>query len=290
MKNVFFLLFATALFYGCEFNKSIKKDLMTGLTTQGDGISAEDVFITVNDKKISRTTFVYGEEMVINVEGLQRENGKAFPGIRFVVISQSGDTAMATDDLYTQYDTEGITISPLRLTTSLVVANPVKSNEEYTIHIKIWDKKSKGTYTAKLNFKVETNKNITIEKNKAEYTDVYLFAKETKSIVIDEIYQKETVYMMFEGLSGFTEIKGMVFPGLGIKGIDKSGSTIVDVPDLFSMYTETGVNTTDFKEQVSARFNFEDMQLTPPVKIEVVVWDKKGDAKVKAVVELKIIK
>ena len=293
MKNVFFILFVTTLFYGCEFNKSIKKDLTTGLTTQGDGISVDDVFITVKEKQTSRSTFVYGEEMLLNfsnVEGWQRENGKVFPGISFVVTSQTGDTVMATDDLYTQYDTEGITISPLRLTTSLVVANPIKSNEEYTIKVKMWDKKSKGTFTAKLSFKVEANKNITIEKYKAECAEIYLFSKDSKKIVINEISQNETVYMMFEGLSGFTEIKGMVYPGLAIKGTDKSGNTIVDIPDLFSMYTETGINITDFKEQVSARFNFEDMQLAPPVKIEIMVWDKKGDAKVKAAVELKITK
>lgn len=44
------LLFMIA-FSACQFSKSVQKDLVSGLLTTGDGLSCENVFLTVNDEK-----------------------------------------------------------------------------------------------------------------------------------------------------------------------------------------------------------------------------------------------
>lgn len=291
MKILFFLLVIVFAFSGCEFNKSVRTDLITGLTIKGDGLSSENVFLSVNDEKVSRTTFVYGEEFFVNfsnMDGFKKVDGKVFPGIKFDVINKKGDTVMHTDDLYKKYDVDGISISPLMLTTNLTIGRPVTSNDDYSMHIKIWDKKGTGTITAKMAFNVGSNKKIVLENNKVTYKEIYIYSEEAKKIVIDKISSKETIDFIFEGVSGFKESDGKVFAGMSLKATDKNRKIILDETDLFAEYTESGLSETDFKDRIYATFNLSKIEVISPLRVEVLLWDKKSDAKIKASTELKV--
>ncbi|MEI6050272.1 MAG: hypothetical protein WCS03_15320, partial [Bacteroidota bacterium] len=163
---------------GCQFSKSVKKDLISGLLTIGDGLSCEDVYISVNDEKTDRTTFVYGEEFLVkfnNIEGFVKDDEYVFPGMKLVILGMKGDTIMQTNDLYSDY-TNGLKLTPLLLTSVLTVASPIKSKGEYVLHVNIWDKKGKGKFNAKLNFKVIPNDKIVTEAVNVLYDEIYLFS------------------------------------------------------------------------------------------------------------------
>jgi hypothetical protein len=289
MKTTIAALLLILTLAGCQFSKSVKKDLVSGLLTKGDGLSCEDVYLSVNTGKTNRNTFIYGEKLFINfnnIEGFNKENEYVFPGMRMFVISKTGDTVLQTNDLYGGYS-EGIKLSPLLLIGDLTFASPMRSKDEYTLHVIIWDKKGKGKITATMDFKIVSNDQIKIEANKVTFNEIYLFSKERDAVITDNIIKfNENIYVIFEGLSGLMEINGLVFPGLGVSATDNEGKIILDYKDLFSDYSENGITESDFKTRVSAHFTIFDTKFKNPLHCNLIIWDKKSDNSIKASTDL----
>jgi len=273
----------------CDVRQSVHKDLITGLTTRGDGLSCEDVYLSVDDEQISRNNFIYGETFYLNfsnIEGFSKVDENAFPGMLLCVTNEAGDTIMQTGDMYADY-TDGIRFTPLLLKTNLTVARPIQSNENYTLSVKIWDKQSDGTFTAELPFSVTENEKIQVENNIATCEEIYLFSKEKDRVITNgEVGFDETIYFIFEGLSGFHEENGKVFVGLKLQATDNTQNVILSYDDLFESYEETGISTDDFKSQINASITFSEGEVVNPVLCEVAIFDKKSDASVKATTEL----
>lgn len=268
----------------CDFRKSVHADLKTGIVTKGDGLSCEDVWISVDDQEIDRNTFIYGEMFLMhfnNMEGFKRENGNAFPGMFMWVMGESGDTVFKTEDLYSDY-LNGISLTPLLLKANLTVGSPMHSNHKYKVFIKIWDKKDKGTFTAEMPFNIIENDKIKIEKNNISYDEIYLYSIDRDRAIIDgNVLFNETVYLIFEGLSGFTELNGNVFPGLKFQAVDNSKEIIMDYPDLFSSYEKTGIGVSDFRAQIYVTLKFTQGQADNPINCETLLFDKKSDSNIK---------
>jgi predicted small secreted protein len=289
MKIVTLVVLLSLAITSCNFSKSIKKDLVSGLLTTGDGLTCDNVYLTINDKNSARTTFIYGEEFLMNfsnIGGFKKENENVFPGMQIIVISSTGDTVMLTKDLYSDYS-NGLKLSPLLLTADITVASPIKSKGEYFLHVNLWDKKGTGKYTAKLEFKVIPNEQIVKEANNVTYNEIYLFSKERNKVIPDnKIRFNENTYLIFEGLSGFKEENGMVFPGLSLKATDKAGNMVLDFNDLFADYTQSGLAVPDFKAQVSSHFKLTGSDFKNPMHCELIIWDKKSDARIKVSADL----
>jgi hypothetical protein len=283
MKNlpVLFVLLISAS--GCNFSKSAQVDLINGLTTKGDMIACDNVYITVNDQKVERTTFVYGEEFFLNfndVKGFKRVEGKVFPGMELLVFGEAGDTVFTASDLY-KGNPEGFDNPSLLLTSNLIVARPIHSGGNYKMLVKIWDKKDKGTFTATFKFKVTTNKNIVIEPAQVTYDEIYLFSKDRGKVINDNrITSNDENYLLFEGLKGFSETGGKVFPGLSMKVTESDGKEVLNEEDLFSDYSAGGLDVCDFNGRVSSSFVIPVGELKNPLHLKVLIWDKKSAAKI----------
>ena len=280
-----------ALFSGCQFSKSVNKDLVSGLLTKGDGLSCEEVYLTSGGEKINRNKFIYGEEFIMNfnnIEGFTEENAAVFPLMSMIVVSTQGDTVLYADDLYSNYP-DGIKLNPLLLTSEITVAAPMESGKEYKLYIKISDKKGKGVFSGEFGFNVVPNDKIVTEKTGVEYNEIYLYSKEQERVITDnKVSTNETTYFVFEGLTGFSEDGGMVFPGLSIKGTDKGGKLILDFDDLFAEYSETGLSVVDFNKRILSNFTLSGTELLNPLHCEILIWDKKGEAKIKSVTDLEV--
>ncbi len=284
------ILFSLALL-SCDFRKSVHADLKTGIITKGDGISCEEVWISVDDQEVDRNTFIYGEMFLLhfsNMEGFKKENGNVFPGMYMWVIGESGDTVFKTGDLYSDY-LNGIDLSPLLLKANLTVGSPMHSNHKYKVFIKIWDKKDKGIFTAEMPFNIIENDKIRIEKNNISYDEIYLYSVDRDRAITDgNILFDETVYLIFEGLSGFTELNGNVFPGLKFQAVDNSKEIILDYPDLFRSYEETGIGAADFRTQIYMTLKFTQGQVDNPINCEALLSDKKSDSNIKVTTEINV--
>jgi hypothetical protein len=276
---------------GCDVRKSVEANLKTGIITKGNGLSSEEVWISVDDKEIDRNTFIYGEMFLMhfsNMEGFKTENGNVFPGMFMWVIGEAGDTIFQTEDLYSDYS-DGINLSPLSLKANLTVGSPMHSNHKYKVFIKIWDKKEKGIFTAEMPFNILANDKIRIEKTNISYDEIYLYSLDRDKAIIDgNVLFDETVYLIFEGLSGFSEPDGNVFPGVKFQAIDNSKQIIMDYPDLFSSYDKTGISAADLKTQIYVTLKFTQGQVNNPINCETLLYDKKGDSNLKVNTEINL--
>ncbi len=216
MKFIIFLMVLSLATISCDFKKSFNKDLVTGLTTSGDGLDCEDVYISVDEEKINRDSFIYGEDVYLNfkgVEGFTKEGENVFPGMELYVTNKAGEKILFEKDLYADYP-NGINFSPLQLNANLTVAKPIHSNNEYTLFLKIWDKKGDGTFTAEMDFSVKPNDKLEITTNKVTFNEIYLFSKNRIKVITNQkISFGENVYIIFEGLSGLNQVGEMFSPG-----------------------------------------------------------------------------
>ncbi len=283
-------LIISLAFISCDFRKSVQADLKTGIITKGDGLSCEEVWLSVDEQEIERTTFVYGEMFLIhftNMEGFKKEGENAFPGMLMWVTGEGGDTIFQTEDLYSDY-LNGINLDTLSLKANLTIGNPMHSNNQYTVYIKIWDKKDKGTFTAEMPFNIIENEKIKIEKNKISYDEIYLYSVNRDKVIIDgEVAANEVIYLLFEGLSGFSESDGIVFPGMKFQALDNEKNILMEYDDLFSSYTETGLNSLDFRTQIYISLKFPG-QAVNPINCEAILFDKKGNSNIKVTTDINV--
>jgi hypothetical protein len=284
-------LMLTLALLGCDFRKSVNKDLITGLITKGDGLSCEEVWLSVDDEKIERNTFVYGEIFYLhfnNMEGFRKVEENVFPGMLMGVTDEAGDTIFQTENMYSDY-LNGMNFSPLLLKANLTVGSPMHSNHKYTVFIKIWDKKDKGTFTAEMPFNIIENDKISIEKNNISYDEIYLYSVDRDKAIIDGVVTfDETVYLIFEGLSGFAESNGNVFPGLKFLATDYSKNIIMDYDNLFDTYNETGISAADFKTQIYVTMKFRQGEADNPIHCETFISDKKSNSNIKVTTDINV--
>ena len=284
MKNTFYVILFSIVIAGCHFSKSVKKDFVSGLTSTGSGLTCEEVYLKVNDERTDRNSFIYGEVVNLvfeDVKGLKQENGKSFPKMQIIVNSLSGDTVFFADNLYSEY-TEGMNFSPLQLTGDLTVAAPIKTGGEYLLTVTIKDRKGAGIYLSKLKFSVKGNDKIKIEPLNVSYNEVYLYSQGKNKVINDGMISfDDNIYILAEGIKGFKEENGLVFPGISFRGTDASGKAIFNYEDMFSDYSTTGIAVSDFNTKISAHFKLTGSEFNNPLHAVIIIWDKKSSARMK---------
>lgn len=283
-----FIVLCVSTLISCDFSKSVNKDLITGLFTKGDGLSCEEVYLSVDGEGVLRKTFEYGEELLLifdNMEGFERIENHAFPGMTLSVVSEDGDTVLFDQDIYSD-PAEGIDHSPLLLNTAIYIADPMHSHGEYTVYIDIWDKKGDGVFEAKLDFKVEPNIMIHIESNELSYQEVFLYSEERGQIVTDlSASFDENIHMMFEGLEGFVKKGNMISVGMSLSIEDSEGNSIVYEDDLLG---ESVFPYSEIHDRVSANFLLTGSEINNPITCEVIIWDKRGEGSITASTQIQI--
>jgi len=268
----------------------VSEDLPSGIMTKAEGLTCDDVWISVDEEKTDRITFLYGETFNLNfnnIKGFNKVNGIVFPGMLLKVIDEKGDTIIKTEDVFAD-SVHDINLSPLTIKANLDVAKPIHSNYRYNLSVKIWDKKGEGILLAEAPFSVIQNDRINIETNYITYDEIFLISVDRDKVITDgSINFNEIVYLVFEGLTGFYEDNGKVFPGSKLQVADYSNTPIMYYEDLFYFYTKTGINSDDFKSQTFLKLTFAEGKVTNPILCEATIFDKKRDgAYIKVTTEL----
>ena len=272
--------------YSCQFAQSVEKDMITGLSTRGDGLSCDKVYLSDGENVIKRNTFVYGETYYVNFDGLEgfvRQGQGAFPNMQLVVVSKRGDTVLYINDMYDGF-TQGIENSPLDLYGEVTLANPVNSGEEYTLYVNIRDKMGIGNFRATLKFDVVPDERITITGNQVSSREIYLYSQQRGRTITDGRAEfNENIYMLLEGLEGFSVEEGKVYLGLSLEIKDATGNLILDEADLLG---DEGMSYEMVNEQLAPNFILTGSQIANPVNCKVRIWDKKGTAWLNASTEI----
>ena len=286
--RIIVIFFSMFTLYSCEFSKAVSKDFITGITTSGDGLSCDNVYLSDGKDKINRSSFIYGEKVFMNfenIEGFKKEGTSVFPGLRLTIVGNEGDTLMHNEDLYDS-STEGFDISPLLLQTHITVANPIASNHEYKLYVHIWDKKGDGTYKATMDFEVVPDDLIKTESNNVSFDEIYLFAQERNATITNgQAKFNENLYLIFDGLDGFIVEDGKAYLGLSLTCKDAEGKMIMNEVDLIG---DSVLEITDVKKQMAPSFIFTNSDIKNPVNCVVTIWDKKSKSSIRASIDLNI--
>lgn len=296
--NIIIIAIPSLLFMGCDSRKTIKKepaagiDLSAGIITKPESLTCDDIWLSVEGERTDRVTFYYGEKFDVNfnnMKGFKSVSEKVFPGMMLKVIDESGDTIFRSEDLYADH-ANGIDFSPLSLKASFSVENPLHSNQNYILFIQIWDKSGDGIFITEAPFSVTENERIKIEKKNISYAEIYLFSANRNEVITDGIIAfDEVVYLVFEGLSGFEEKNGKVYPGARVRAIDNLNAPVMYFGDLFDSYTTTGIDSDEFKARIYVKMAFSGVSVENPVHCEAVIFDKKSkEGYIKVTTELTV--
>ena len=280
-KDLLTLLLLTLAFAGCQFNQSVNKDLATGAYSRGDGISSDDVKMEINGEADSRNEFVYGEKVKFifnDITGLNKEDGKVFPGLSMFIIKNETDTILEHQDLLADMN-EGTDLTPLQLQANFIAALPFQNNEAYKVYVNIWDKKGEGTYHYELPFSVKPYDFLAINAAGISYTNIYLW-DETKQMVVfkKEISADNTFILILEGLDGLEVTDGKVYPAFSIDITDAQGNQILSDPNILEQYRSEGVDHTAFKEgQLPVTITFSPGEIFNPCQLKASLTDLNSD-------------
>lgn len=280
MKKLLFAFSLIILTFACDTRKSVHKDLITVLSTEGDGLSCAQVTILSDNKNIQRSSFTFGEEITIefqNIEGFNNENGNIFPGMSIVILDKMKDTVMKADDVYKDYQS-GISISPPTLKAELTIARPIHSGSSYNLNVDIWDKKADGKFSAKMNFEVKPNEIINAIKHYCTFDELYLFSDNRKKFITDNVISfGDNIHLIFECVKEFTQTENKIFPGLSLEIKDGKNEVVLFNEDLFKDYESSGIEADNFEDRVSANFWFNGSEANNPLTLTAKLWDKSGD-------------
>jgi hypothetical protein len=69
---------------------------------------------------------------------------------------------------------------------------------------------------------------------------------------------------------------------------DNSNNIILDYADLFSSYTETGINPVDFKAQIYVTMKFTQGEINNPIHCETLIFDKKSNSNIKVLTDVNV--
>ncbi len=289
-SSIILILFL--LFSSCEFNQSIHTDFLTGATSRGNGISCEHVDIIINEKIETRNTFTFGENVVIyfyQMDGFEQFEGKIFSGLSLTILNSKNDTLVNYLDLLSENE-EGLDYQDSSITASFNVISKSEENEELKLYIKIWDKKGEGTFDYTLPFYIKQNEFLEVETSGLEFDQVYLWNKTKKIVIVDNILNSEDeTQIFFNGIRGFTEKEGMVYPKFQIEIIDNNENIVISSENLLSKFEQTGIVLADFENNpVFATFSFVDGQIYNPVKMKVMISDINSEKFIKLTTDLEI--
>lgn len=283
----FLLIGCTALVTACNFNKSTSIDLAGALTTRGEGISVGSSYLTHNNEKVASNEVNYGERIGIHfggLEGFTKKGNEVFPGMRLVILDGK-DTLLDNPDLYANYK-DPITLDPLELYSEFVVERPMQVGKSYKAHVHLWDKKGTGTVDSELEIKVVPDPAISAKAKRSDYENLYLYdQKKNVSIRHGKIRPGQEIYIIYEGVTGFKETNGTVNVGMSLIGKDKAGRVILTEPDVLLNKPQ---NALGFSQQLVGTVVFNRGEVTNPILLDVVIWDKDGDAKIESRIKLEM--
>ena len=293
MKIFAFTTIALLLLNSCNFNKSINKDLDTGATSTGNGLSCDDIRVMMSDASVvSSNEFVDGSRVTIsfnNMKGFTRIGKKVYIGMSIEVRSKSGKLIEQNNDLFA--DRQWFAIDPVSVSAYFNAEFNEQKDKDYIVKIRIWDKKGKGTFNYEMPYSVKPNEVLTIKSKGLSAESVELFDLDFGyRIVKNDLFQADQHEFRFAGLRGFTEENGKAFVDGSVKITDADGKMILNAENLFSDYKESGISAKDVSELVSIKFNFGQDKVKSPVMIEAAVTDLKSGKSISAKTKMDLMR
>lgn len=271
-------LICLAILCACSVDQKKKNPFGDQLKVNSKGLDFKEVSIYVNGEKDQMKVFNYGDEIELRfagVEGFTQLGGKVFPGLKIAVLNQKQDTVFATDDLYSAEAVKGIDFKNLLLYAKLTLGDPMFSGELLTAKMHFWDKKGTASMDVDFEFSSKSNEFLEIKKRNLNYREVYLYSQKLDKVIADNHYMKgDKLYFFFQGLNGFKENTGLIYPCLSIEVKNERDEVILKLDNLLEQYYEIGVEPELLEESLYFSINEEASASAEKLKIHAVLLDK----------------
>lgn len=273
----------------CQFNQPINVDLPIDAISQANGLESDDAIIEINNKIDSRNTFIYGENVNFlfnNVTGFIKKKDKSFPGMSIYITENETDTILSNPDLLSDIN-QGTDLNPLLLKANFTAALPHRNNENYKVHINIWDKNGDGIYTFEMPFIIKQSDLLNISESDFNYSSIYLWNETLETPVLNKnVNLEHSILLIIEGLEGFELKNENVFPVFSVDLEDNKGRKILSNPNLLSDFTSEGVSAKEVKEQIYAQLTFTKGFVSNPCTLRVSVKDIYSEKEINVTTEL----
>ncbi|WP_350287125.1 hypothetical protein [uncultured Croceitalea sp.] len=288
MKNTKHILFVVAALgvLSCNLNDSSKIDYENAIETKSNGLSIDEVFISLEDQQPGENTFIYGQTFYTNFKGLNGfvfENGDFFPELDVYVVSKAGDTVMQSDRLFGGY---GQPKDVPALNGSLILANPILSGEKYTAHYRLSDVKGGGEFFSKMEFELIKDPNISVVENGLTAKEVYLFDRMANRVISDGmVIAGRSLSLDFQFLADYQMPNGTIDLGMETSVVDSDGNIIVRNPDALK---NTSYKKLEPGQAVQSTLTLSEGRFNNPLKWIVRIWDKNGSGEIEAAAEITV--
>lgn len=274
--SIFILVVTTSLFYSCQFNQSIEKDLKTGAQFRGNGLGSDDIYMEINGETVTRNAFIFGENVTFifnNVKGLKSVDDKTFPAMSMHIIKNEKDTVFSNPILLADL-VNGTTVTPLQLQANFVAALPYKNKEKYKVFIAISDQKGDGTFTYEMPFTVVENDLLDVESDGIKYSNIYLWNEtQKKTIFTNQVSSEDEFILIMEGIEGITQENAKVFPVFAIDLVDSKGKVLLSNPNMLGDNNGQGYSPEDLKKQLIAKISFTKGMFSNPCHLTAKLTD-----------------
>ncbi len=280
MKKLSFFLGFALLLAACQYEAKIDPESGSQIRVKSEGISYQGVAIEVNGKKSELKAFDYGDEIGLhfkNVEGFTRQNGKIYPGLKLLVQNKAGDTLLFYEDMYANEDP--VSLDPVTLTATILAARPIKTNEIVTAKLDFWDKKGSGKMHVDFDFSTKSNDNLSIKNKTITYDEIYIFSEKNQRVVSDNQYDSDDLlYFIMEGLDGFKEENGVIFPCLMVEVKNENDEVILKEENILQAYFEDGVSKSAVNQKIYFGLSQKALQTGKKLRVHAVLIDKISEA------------
>ncbi len=129
---------------------------------------------------------------------------------------------------------------------------------------------------------------IVLDAKDVKVKQAYLVNEVRTPLDKNEIKLGEKIRCVIVLDSGWTKYNGISFIGTSEKILTDNGKVLLDEPDLFKDYTESGVSATD-AEVVSINANITEKATgVDTYKVQFRIWDKKGSGEVTGSFKFKV--
>jgi hypothetical protein len=153
------LLFVLCIFLFNACSVGVKKDLLIGLKVTNNGLSFEESYLMMDSAKINSNEFPLGKTIFVyftGLDGFTLKDGKVNFGASISITDEKGNKVMEKPDLFPSSDQSGYTPDQVKVIyLNFNAVSPLVPGSKYFWKSKIWDKNSKGTIDAELEFTVK---------------------------------------------------------------------------------------------------------------------------------------
>lgn len=105
----------------------------------------------------------------------------------------------------------------------------------------------------------------------------------------NEIPMGKKLVIRYDGVKGFKELGGRVYPGVSMSVTDQGGGTVGEYPDLFKEYYAAGMEPKKAGRISATLMTGKPMKIRAEYLWRVRVWDRKGGGEIVSEMKIKMI-